>query len=82
MKKSVFDTWDIKNILPMPEFNIVSGIAEWDLSSLLFNLPSPVLMQPFLLSHLKILKNEHTEGSGSFLAWLSVLDIALSPVSG
>lgn len=38
MKKSVFDTWDIKNILPMPEYNVASGIAGWDLSSFLFYL--------------------------------------------
>lgn len=37
-----------------------------------------VLMQPLLLSHVKILKNEHAEGNRSFLAWLSVSDIALS----
>lgn len=82
MKKSVFDTWDIKKILPVPECNGASSIAGWDLSSFLFYLASPVLMHPLLLCYLKIWKNKHTEGNRSFLAWLSVSDTALSPVSG
>lgn len=57
MKKAGFDTED----------RVVTVVGGRNLSRFVFCLASPVLMQPLVLSHLKILKNEHTERNVSFL---------------
>jgi len=67
MKKAGFDTEEFKSIVSVTEDGVASVVAVRNLSRFLFCLSSPVLMQPFLLSHLKILKNECTERKASFL---------------
>lgn len=57
MKKAGFDRED----------RVVTDVGGRNLSRFVFCLASPVLMQPLVLSHLKILKNEHTERNVSFL---------------
>lgn len=54
MMKAGFGTEKVKSVVSMPKDRVASGVTWRNLSRFLFGLACPVLMQPVVLSCLKI----------------------------